>query len=115
MSCDKKPTMDIFTLNKKFGINFNPVTAIPRLVCAEYIGERYLSFDEVSKLLMDARTGKYFKRALGLFIELTFFCCGQRPYELMSAKKEYYDRKFKMLFIQSETTKTQKMVSLCFM
>ncbi|MBO4146328.1 hypothetical protein LCD46_08960 [Enterobacter ludwigii] len=42
--------------------------------------------------MKDARSGNHFTSDLSVFIELAFFCCGQRPYELMGAEKQYYDR-----------------------
>ncbi len=106
MRCDKSIEND--TVNLKFDIPFNPVTPIPVLECEAYVGNRFLDFDELGQLMKDARSGKHFCADLSVFIELAFFCCGQRPYELMGAEKQYYDREAKMLSIPPEIAKTKE-------
>lgn len=109
MKSDKSPVMDV--VQSKFDIPFNPVTAIPTLACDAYVGERYLSFDELAQLLNDANSGEHFTPDISVFLKLVFFCCGQRPYEILAAKKEHYNRDAQLLSIPPGIAKTKKMVS----
>lgn len=97
MRCDK--SIECETVNLKFDIPFKPVTPIPVMEYEAYIGNCFLDFDEPGKLMKDARSGNHFTSDLSVFIELAFFCCGQRPYELMGAEKQYYDRGARILSI----------------
>ena len=106
MKSDKSPVMDV--VQSKFDIPFNPVTAIPTLACESYVGERYLSFDELGQLLKDAHSGEHFIHDISVFLKLVFFCCGQRPYEILAAKKEHYNRDAQLLSIPPEIVKTKK-------
>ncbi|MDQ2127721.1 hypothetical protein R4I72_04565 [Leclercia adecarboxylata] len=78
-----------------FDIPFKPVSALPVLMVSEeeqYIGERFLSFDELA-LLLRTTNEHFFNADVAVLIQLIFFCGGQRPYEIMALPKKYYDKK----------------------
>jgi len=93
-----------------FDIPFKPVSALPVLMVSEeeqYIGERFLSFDELA-LLLRTTNEHFFKADVAVLIQLIFFCGGQRPYEIMALPKKYYDKKNCILSVPPSISKTKK-------
>ena len=106
MRCDK--SIDSDTINLKIDIPINPVMPIPVFQCEASVGERFLDFNELGQLMNDVRSGMLFTSDISLFIQLTFFCCGQRPYKLMGAEKWHYNRKCRTLTIPPKIAKTEQ-------
>lgn len=108
VKCDKSPLMDKPDI--VFDIPFKPVSALPVLMVSEeeqYIGERFLSFDELA-LLLRTTNEHFFKADVAVLIQLIFFCGGQRPYEIMARPKKYYDKKNCILSVPPSISKTKK-------
>ena len=107
VKCDKSPLMDKPDI--VFDIPFKPVSALPVLMVSEeeqYIGERFLSFDELA-LLLRTTNEHFFNADVAVLIQLIFFCGGQRPYEIMALPKKYYDKKNCILSVPPSKTKTK--------
>ncbi|VTP68664.1 Uncharacterised protein [Leclercia adecarboxylata] len=74
VKCDKSPLMDKPDI--VFDIPFKPVSALPVLMVSEeeqYIGERFLSFDELA-LLLRITNEHFFNADVAVLIQLIFFC-----------------------------------------
>ncbi|MNZ69189.1 Phage integrase family protein [compost metagenome] len=102
---DKSPLLDKPDI--RFDILFNPVTPIPVLEAPAYVGERFLSFDELA-LLLKTTNDCYFNADVAVLIQLVFFCGGQRPYEIMGSEKRHYDKQNRLLSIPPAISKTKK-------
>lgn len=74
--------------NVLFGLQFNPVAAIPKQTAAEVVGENYLTFDETRALLAELETREGFRMGFHIakLIQLCLFTGGQRPYELAASR-----------------------------
>ncbi len=78
---------DPLFLNKKikFSLKSNPALIVPKQSYAEKVGERFLSYNELTALLKDCYSHKlsgYYSRLILLLI----YTGGQRPYEILNSK-----------------------------
>jgi integrase len=100
-----------FIGNAKFGLSFNPVSAIPKQKHAEKIGEHFLTCNEVKHLLHDLEN-EFIRFQMGEhirnLISLCFYTGGQRPYELASSKWTAINWESKTLLITADISKNKK-------
>ncbi|MGR2667331.1 tyrosine-type recombinase/integrase [Vibrio campbellii] len=92
----------------KFGLAFNPVSAIPKQKSAERVGERYFSFPELYQFLKDVEfdlVGVRASQTMRVLILLCFHTGGQRPYELASAQWTAINWQEKTFLIVPELSK----------
>lgn len=92
----------------KFGLAFNPVSAIPKQKSAERVGERYFSFPELYQFLNDIEFDSLGVRAspvMRTLILLCFHTGGQRPYELASAQWTAINWQEKTFLVAPELSK----------
>lgn len=93
----------------KFGIKYNPIASIPKQTHAEKTGERFLSLEELIKLLhdMDHRYDDLnLAAATRRFIKFCFYAGGQRPYELANTLWRDVNFTERTLTIRPEVFKT---------
>lgn len=97
--------------NAKFGLLFNPVSAIPKQKAAEKVGEHFLVLNEVKQLLHDLEN-EFIRFAMGghirSLISLCFYTGGQRPYELASSKWSSVNFESQTLLITPDISKNKK-------
>jgi integrase len=97
--------------NAKFGLLFNPVSAIPKQKAAERIGEHFLTITEVKQLLHDLEN-EFVRFNMGShirnLISLCFYTGGQRPYELASSKWDSVNFESKTLLITPDISKNKR-------
>jgi integrase len=95
----------------KFGLSFNPVSAIPKQKHAEKVGEHFLTCSEVKQLLQDLEN-EFIRFQMGEhirnLISLCFYTGGQRPYELASSKWDAINWESKTLLITADISKNKK-------
>jgi integrase len=95
----------------KFGLSFNPVSAIPKQKHAEKVGEHFLTCSEVKQLLHDLEN-EFIRFQMGEhirnLISLCFYTGGQRPYELASSKWDAINWESKTLLITADISKNKK-------
>lgn len=94
-----------FIDDAKFGLQFNPVAAIPRQRAAECVGERFLSWSETRQLLDDMEKSTNLGLILRSLIRLCFFTGGQRPYELAASRWTSIDWETRILTITADISK----------
>ena len=95
----------------KFGLLFNPVSAIPKQTHAERVGQHFLTMGEVKVLLADLiNEQEKFKMANSVrsLIRLCFYAGGQRPYELANSKWECINWEQKTLLIIDDVSKNKR-------
>jgi len=95
----------------KFGLTFNPVSAIPKQKGAEKVGDHYLSSNEVNQLLADLQHERerfQMGDSVRNLISLCFFTGGQRPYELAASKWSAVDWEQKTILIISDVSKNKR-------
>lgn len=95
----------------KFGLTFNPMSAIPKQRDAEHVGQHYLTLSEVSMLFDDLK--HEFKRfnmsnSMRNLLFLCFYTGGQRPYELISSRWESINWQEKTLLITPDLSKNKR-------
>jgi integrase len=109
LSHDNDPANYIGTA--KFGLLYNPVSAIPKQKSAEKVGEHFLSNGEVKLLLLDLDS-EFIRFQMGQHIRnlmsLCFYTGGQRPYELASSKWDAINWEAKTLLITPEISKNKR-------
>ncbi|MDX6915681.1 integrase arm-type DNA-binding domain-containing protein [Pectobacterium carotovorum] len=96
--------------NLKYGLDRNPVSVVPAQKGADKALDRFLSWDELSRLLLllNAPEGicpinsDYSRLAL-----LCLYTCGQRPWELLTNTRENWDKKGKMLTVPPHISKNK--------
>ena len=97
--------------NAKFGLLFNPVSAIPKQKSAEKVGEHFLTNGEVKQLLSDIEN-EFIRFQMGdhirNLIRLCFYTGGQRPYELASSKWSSINWETKTLLITADISKNKR-------
>jgi integrase len=97
--------------NAKFGLLFNPVSAIPKQKSAEKVGEHFLINGEVKQLLSDLEN-EFIRFQMGdhirNLISLCFYTGGQRPYELASSKWSSINWETKTLLITADLSKNKR-------
>ncbi len=97
--------------NAKFGLLFNPVSAIPKQKSAERIGEHFLTISEVKQLLCDLEN-EFIRFNMGSHIRnliiLCFYTGGQRPYELASSKWSSVNFESKTLLVTADISKNKR-------
>ncbi|NUY57022.1 integrase arm-type DNA-binding domain-containing protein [Salinivibrio sp. EAGSL] len=95
----------------KFGLVFNPMTAIPKQKDAERVGNHYLKIGEVIQLIADLN-GEYERFRMGDTIRCLILLClytgGQRPYELAASKWEAVDWQQKSLLVSRDLSKNKR-------
>ncbi|QIR05249.1 tyrosine-type recombinase/integrase [Salinivibrio costicola] len=95
----------------KFGLVFNPMTAIPKQKDAERVGNHYLKMGEVIQLIADLK-GEYERFTMGDTIRCLILLClytgGQRPYELAASKWEAVDWEQKSLLVSRDLSKNKR-------
>ncbi|MEL0630416.1 tyrosine-type recombinase/integrase [Psychromonas aquatilis] len=100
-----------FIDDAKFGLLFNPVSAIPKQKSAEKVGEHFLSDSEV-KLLLNDLNNEFLRFQMGNsirnLISLLFYTGGQRPFELASSKWESINWEAKTLLITTDISKNKR-------
>ena len=95
----------------KFGITYNPVSAIPKQKNAEKVGQHYLSYGELYKLMHDMEFNLTGVRAGSTIRNLILLCIhtgGQRPYELAASKWRSVNWKEKTFLVVEELSKNKK-------
>jgi integrase len=95
----------------KFGLLFNPVSAIPKQTHAERVGQHFLTMGEVKVLLADlSHEQEKFRMADSVrsLIALCFYAGGQRPYELANSKWDCINWEQKTLLIIDEVSKNKR-------
>ena len=97
--------------NAKFGLLYNPVSAIPKQKSAEKVGEHFLVISEVKQLLWDL-DNEFIRFQMGDHIRnllaLCFYTGGQRPYEIASSKWDAINWQTKTLLITSDISKNKR-------
>lgn len=93
-----------------YGLNINPVSLVPKQKDAEKALDRFLSWDELSTLIIEM--GKPDNELLihPDFASLTLLCVytgGQRPYELITNTRDNIDYKNATLTIPPHISKTE--------
>lgn len=73
-------------VNVTYGLQFNPVTPVPKQRSAERVGENWLKLDELRWLLENFSHSTAVGFHLGKLLELCIYTGGQRPYELAASK-----------------------------
>ncbi|NOI67792.1 site-specific integrase [Vibrio sp. 99-8-1] len=97
--------------SKKFGIKYNPVTAIPKQTDAEKVGDHFLSKEELLLLLNDM---EYRHDDLNIswtvrnLVLLCFHTGGQRPYEIWTIRKGDINWQEKTLTISEKFFKSTR-------
>lgn len=94
----------------KFGLAFNPVSSIPKQKHAEKVGNHFLSLEELRQLLWDMENElTRFKMGHDVrnLLSLCFYTGGQRPYELVSSRKEAINWEQKTLLIVADISKSK--------
>lgn len=95
----------------KFGLTFNPVSAIPKQKDAERVGDHYLKLDEVINLIDDLNN-EYERFKMGGCIRNLILLClytgGQRPYELGASRWDAIDWQKKTLLITPDISKNKR-------
>ncbi|WMN54837.1 integrase arm-type DNA-binding domain-containing protein [Vibrio fluvialis] len=92
--------------NTIFGIEYNPVTAVPKQTHAERVGENWLKLHEIKQLISEA--DENFKPDISILIKLCIFLGGQRPFELMASKWEAVDFDGRTFEIQASVSKNYR-------
>ncbi|MCX8836266.1 tyrosine-type recombinase/integrase [Vibrio parahaemolyticus] len=100
-----------FSLESKFGIKYNPVAPIPKQKDGERIGERFLEWRELRRLLKDLREN-YDLVPIGQdlrhLLQLCIYLGGQRPYEVITLEWWNVDWEEKFICITKERSKNKK-------
>lgn len=91
-----------------FGLEHNPVAHIPKQKSAEKTGTRYLDKEELKRLLGLLNEGKGISEWTANIIKLCIFTGGQRPYEIVTAKRSKVDFDNEILEISEEYSKNKK-------
>ncbi|MFB2728721.1 site-specific integrase [Shewanella mangrovisoli] len=96
--------------NVLFGIQYNPVTPIPKQTAAERVGENYLTFEEVRALMADMESREGFRMGFHIakLIQLCIYTGGQRPYELASSRWDAINWNEKTLEIIADVSKNKR-------
>lgn len=100
-----------FSLESKFSIKYNPVAPIPKQKDGERIGERFLEWRELRRLLKDLREN-YDVVPVGQdlrhLLQLCIYLGGQRPYEVITLEWWNVDWKERFVCITKERSKNKK-------
>lgn len=100
-----------FIDDAKFGLLFNPVSAIPKQKSAEKIGDHFLTDCEVKQLLGDLEN-EFIRFQMGdsirNLISLCFYTGGQRPFELASSKWDCINWEAKTMLITVDISKNKR-------
>lgn len=100
-----------FSLESKFSIKYNPVAPIPKQKDGERIGERFLEWRELRRLLKDLREN-YGVVPVGQdlrhLLQLCIYLGGQRPYEVITLEWWNVDWKERFVCITKERSKNKK-------
>ncbi|OOE90122.1 tyrosine-type recombinase/integrase [Salinivibrio sharmensis] len=100
-----------FSLESKFSIKYNPVAPIPKQKDGERIGERFLEWRELRRLLKDLREN-YDVVPVGQdlrhLLQLCIYLGGQRPYEAITLEWWNVDWKERFVCITKERSKNKK-------
>lgn len=103
-----------FSLESKFGIKYNPVAPIPKQKDGERIGERFLEWRELRRLLKDLREN-YDLVPIGQdlrhLLQLCIYLGGQRPYEVITLEWWNVDWEERFVCITKERSKNKKIIS----
>ncbi|MGX9417149.1 tyrosine-type recombinase/integrase [Vibrio sp. WJH972] len=92
--------------NTVFGIEFNPVAAVPRQKHAERAGDNWLKLRELQQLINEADDN--FKPDVSILIKLCVYLGGQRPYELMASKWGAVDFDERTFEVKADISKNHK-------
>lgn len=92
--------------NTVFGIEYNPVAAVPKQTHAERAGDNWLKLSELKQLISEADDN--FKPDLSILIKLCVYLGGQRPYELMASKWDAVDFDERTFEIKANVSKNHK-------
>lgn len=100
-----------FIEDAKFGLQFNPVSAIPKQKSAEKVGDHFLTDGEVKQLLSDLdnefvrfQMGDSIRKLIGLI----FYTGGQRPFELATSKWNCINWEAKTMLITTDISKNKR-------
>lgn len=100
-----------FSLDSKFAIKYNPVVPIPKQKDGERIGERFLEWRELRRLLKDLREN-YGVVPVGQdlrhLLQLCIYLGGQRPYEVITLEWWNVDWEERFVCITKERSKNKK-------
>jgi len=92
---------------KKYNIDSNPVSSIPRQSSAEQARDRVLSTQEIGELMLHLN-GNHFSTQVEHFVKILLLTGGQRPYELSVAQWSDIDFKNRVWTIQGHVSKNKK-------
>jgi integrase len=92
--------------NTLFGIEFNPVTPVPKQTHADKVGENWLTIRETWDLL-EEKNAIYFKDDLFILLQLCFHLGGQRPFEVISNSWSAVDFEERTFDIRAGISKTE--------
>lgn len=92
--------------NTVFGIEFNPVAAVPKQTHAERAGDNWLKLRELQQLIDEADDN--FKPDVSILIKLCVYLGGQRPYELMASKWDAVDIDERTFEVKADVSKNHK-------
>ncbi len=87
-----------------FGITFNPVSQVPKNPDAEHVGERNLSFDEITRIWHDPAIPLHHRLALRLILASG----GQRPGEITGARLNEFDLENSLWMMPLERVKNKR-------
>lgn len=93
--------------NTLFGIQFNPVTPVPKQTYADKVGENWLSIQETWDLLED-KNAIHFRGDLFILLQLCFHLGGQRPWEIISNTWSAVDFEERTFNIRAGISKTDR-------
>jgi integrase len=92
--------------NTLFGIQFNPVTPVPKQTYADKVGDNWLTIRETWDLLQE-KNSAHFKGDLFILLQLCFHLGGQRPFEIMSNTWSAVDFEERTFNIRAGVSKTE--------
>ena len=93
--------------NVVFGIEYNPVSAVPKQTHADRVGENWLKIEEVRELI-STNSAQYFAPDIFILIKLCLYLGGQRPFEIIASKWSSVDFDGKTFEITKEVSKNYR-------
>jgi integrase len=91
-----------------YGLQFNPVTPVPKQRSAERVGENWLKLEELRLLMANFSNSTAVGFHLGKLLELCVYTGGQRPYELAASKWSAINWQQKTLDILPAVSKNKR-------
>ena len=88
---------------RRFYLTSNPVSSVKSHSELKNVGTRHLSEQELSQLWH--QLPMFFSSNMALFFRLLIALGGQRPFEILQAKWEYYDEECSILSLPGAITK----------